>query len=109
MDEDAEVRSVGFNEAAFDEQCAEQRFGDEQEDDPERGAAGAGGFGLGVEDSGDERDDERGENAGEGAVGELDDGGEAWVVREDFSVAERPVVAATCAGAGGADYGSLRG
>ena len=41
-------------------------------------------------------------------MGELDDGGETWVVRKDLTVAERPVTAAARAGAGGAYNGTLQ-
>lgn len=51
------------------------------------------------------------ENANEvdaagGAMRELDEGGEGGMMLDDGSVAEGPVVAAPCAGAGGADGGS---
>jgi hypothetical protein len=92
--------------AEEDEQRAEESFIESEDEDGD--GAGAGEVTAG---NGDEGPDEKCENANEvdtagGAVGELDEGGKGGVMLDDGSVAERPMVAASRAGAGGADSGS---
>jgi hypothetical protein len=88
---------------AEDEKCTECAFGDEQNSCCDGSFACAISAWTGEEGPCDEHGHQRGADAGERAVRELDDGSEAGMVRQDFAVAERPVCSAACAGAGGAN------
>lgn len=88
------------------EERSQQRFVEGEDEDGD--GEGAGEMTTGDDGEGPEEEREHAEkvDAAGGAVGELDEGGEGSVMLQDGSVAKGPVVAASGAGAGGADGGS---
>ncbi len=99
-------RAVVGGVAEEDEERAEEGFieGEDENGDGEgAGEVAAGDGEEGPEEKG--KDAEKVDAAG-GAVRELDEGGDPGMVLHEGAVAERPVVAAAGAGAGGADRGT---
>ena len=99
-------RAVVGGMAEEDEERAEEGFieGEDENGDGEgAGEVAAGDDGEGPEDK---REDAKQIDAAGGAVGELDEGGDPGMVLHEGAIAERPVVAAAGAGAGGADRGT---
>jgi hypothetical protein len=78
----------------FDEDGAQSSLRDKEKRGPDGGFADAAAAGIGLEDPSDHTDDEESADGGELAMNELDDGGDAGVDRDDFAVAEGPVIPA---------------
>jgi hypothetical protein len=99
-------RAVVGGMAEEDEERAEEGFieGEDENGDGEgAGEMAARDGGEGPEEKGE--DAEKVDAAG-GAVGEFDEGGDPGMVLHEGAVAERPMIAAASAGAGGADCGT---
>ncbi len=89
-----------------DEAGAEEGFEQEEAEGPEGSAAEDVAGGKGAESPNDEQDDGGERGAAHDAVGEFDEGFDGGGAGDDDAVAERPVVAASGPGAGGADDGA---
>ncbi len=89
--------------AEEDKERSEEGFVDREDQNggsPGAGEVAARGGGEGPEEEGEDADEI---DAAGGPVGKLDEGGDGGVMLDQGSVAERPVVPAAGAGAGGAD------
>jgi len=103
QDDEAAGGLVGDDVAKLDEERAEEGFVKQQESRGDGGDAGEMA-GAGSSECPNEQDEDgEGRAAGHHAMGELDDGGDAGGGGDHFAIAERPVIAAACSGAGGAD------
>src|SRR5271157_6038143 len=93
--------------AEQDQQCSEKRLVECKNKGRDGGGAGEVPARSGAASPEEQAEDGDESHAARGAVGELDEGGGGGVVLNDRAIAERPVISAACAGAGGA-YGCSR-
>ena len=107
LHEDAQGGTVVLHKAAQDQHGTQKSLCDQEQAGPYGRSPDPGSGRVRKKRPRDKCHGQRGTDPCHGPVREFNDRGEAWMMRQDFAITQRPVRAAACSRAGRADNGPL--